>query len=268
MADTYRFYLGALHWYWFLIFPVVWAAKWWQSANRGAKYKTQQKAAQAKKAPVLPSVRPAPAEGIRNTSARSLVIHDIDQMNGREFEKLLQTLFEQQGYEVKLTPYCGDWGADLVLAKGGSKTVVQAKRWHSLVGVQGVQEVVAAKAKYQAENAMVITNSRFTYQAQELARVNEVSLWNRDALTIHLRHFPVPMSESNGRARFGSSSAAGPASVPHKVCCDLCGHPVSASVEDYCRAHEARFGGQIFCYDHQGRFRKTPAKQNPPVSTP
>lgn len=113
-------------------------------------------------------------------------IYDIDAMDGKTFEDCLGALFSRQGYKVEVTPYRGDWGADLVLVKAGVRTVVQAKRYKKAVGVRAVQEAVAAKAKYHCSEAMVVTNATFTRQAQELARVNGVALWDREKLVSQL----------------------------------------------------------------------------------
>lgn len=113
-------------------------------------------------------------------------IHDIDKMDGKTFEEYLGALFSRQGYAVEVTPYRGDWGADLVLVKGRVRTVVQAKRYKKSVGVRAVQEAVAAKAKYKCSEAMVVTNSTFTRQAVELARANKVTLVDREQLVSQL----------------------------------------------------------------------------------
>ena len=113
-------------------------------------------------------------------------IFEIDKMDGKSFEMCLSGLFSRQGYRVEETPYTGDWGADLIVTKSGVRTVVQAKRYTKKVGVRAVQEAVAAKAKYHCAEAMVVTNSTFTKQAIELARVNGVSLWGREELVARL----------------------------------------------------------------------------------
>ncbi len=111
-----------------------------------------------------------------------LGIESIDQLGGRDFERLLTCVFREQGAKVVLTPYVGDGGADLVIEKGGVRTVVQAKRCKSSVGVHAVQEVVASKPRYRAERAMVVTNSYYTKAAIRLAKENGVELWGRDQL--------------------------------------------------------------------------------------
>ncbi|NES20594.1 MAG: restriction endonuclease [Symploca sp. SIO3E6] len=106
----------------------------------------------------------------------------VDQMTGREFEEFLAKLFKQLGYQVMLTQASADYGADLVIQKEGVKAVVQAKRKQSSVGIDAVQQVVAAIAYYNANLGMVITNSKFTENAKNLAVSNQIELWDRDDL--------------------------------------------------------------------------------------
>ena len=109
-------------------------------------------------------------------------IDEIDQMDGLEFEKYLEALFEKLGYRVRRTPYQNDYGADLIVGKDGHKIAVQVKRYRRKIGVKAVQEAVAACGKYRCQKAMVVTNSYFTEQAKELARANRVDLWDRRKL--------------------------------------------------------------------------------------
>lgn len=113
---------------------------------------------------------------------RKLEMPEIDCLSGKDFEWLLREVYLSQGARCILTSYRGDWGADLVFEKNGIKTVVQAKRSRKRVGVRAVQEVVAAKAKYGATDAVVVTNSTFTDAAIELAKVNRVRLRSRTDL--------------------------------------------------------------------------------------
>ncbi|MCP8971027.1 restriction endonuclease [Ectobacillus ponti] len=109
-------------------------------------------------------------------------IHDIDMMNGHEFEAYLGVMFTALGYQTQVTKGSGDFGADLVLHDGEEKIVVQAKRYKGAVGVSAVQEVVAARSYYEADGMWVITNSKFTKAAQELAQANGVVLMDRQKL--------------------------------------------------------------------------------------
>jgi len=122
---------------------------------------------------------------ILRTYKRKSIVKDIrliDNMKGVEFEELLKTYFEGEGYRVELTPKTNDYGADLVIKKKGERTVVQAKRYKNKVGNKAVQEVVSAKPYYRADKAMVVTNSYFTKNAINLARANKVVLWDRDTI--------------------------------------------------------------------------------------
>jgi restriction system protein len=74
----------------------------------------------------------------------------------------------------------------LVISRGGERTVAQIKRWKRRVGVRAIQEVVAAKAKYGCQHALVATNSTYTQAAADLARVNRVELWDRARLAREL----------------------------------------------------------------------------------
>ena len=113
---------------------------------------------------------------------RQKTIHEIDTMTGEQFEELLKAHFEKKGYRVNLTAKTNDYGADLILRKNKEITVVQAKRYKNKVGNKAVQEIVSAKPYYKADKAMVITNSFYTKNAINLARANEVVLWNRNKL--------------------------------------------------------------------------------------
>jgi len=106
----------------------------------------------------------------------------IDNMSGLEFEDYLYYVFLNLGYEVEKTPYSVDFGADLIIIKNKIKTVVQAKRYSGPIGVSAVQEVLGSRGYYNAKEALVVTNSRFTANARELAKKNNVKLWDRAVL--------------------------------------------------------------------------------------
>lgn len=110
----------------------------------------------------------------------------LDEMTGDELERALERAFLQRGYETERVGTTGDQGADLIVTKNGLRTVVQAKRYSQPVGNFAVQEVVAARAHYGADRAMVICTSRFTPSAVELARTNGVHLIDREALILWL----------------------------------------------------------------------------------
>ena len=103
----------------------------------------------------------------------------LDDMTGEQFEDYLKAGFLRLGYAVEMTPGYSDYGGDLILSKDGEKTAVQAKRQQRNVGVKAVQQAIGAKGHYECEHAMVVCNRPFTKQAINLARGNDVELWNR-----------------------------------------------------------------------------------------
>ncbi|MDF2627060.1 MAG: hypothetical protein K0R39_891 [Symbiobacteriaceae bacterium] len=103
-------------------------------------------------------------------------------MTGLEFEKYLEILFNRLGYQVERTRYVGDQGGDLIITRGGERTLVQAKRHSKAVGNKAVQEAAAARPHYKCHHAMVVANQEFTQAARELAKSNQVELLGRRQL--------------------------------------------------------------------------------------
>ena len=114
-------------------------------------------------------------------------IGDFTELNGYEFEDYLKRMFELLGYTAVQTPTTGDQGADLILSKEDEKIVVQAKKYEGKVSNNAVQEIAAAKNHYDADKAMVVTNSSFTKSAMELALSNDVELWDGTKLRSIIR---------------------------------------------------------------------------------
>ncbi|HYQ71665.1 MAG TPA: restriction endonuclease, partial [Gammaproteobacteria bacterium] len=96
-------------------------------------------------------------------------------LSGVEFEEFLAGLFLRQGYRVKHTPGSGDYGADLILEQGEERIALQAKRYKNAVGVDAIQQVVAARGYYHCQKAWVVTTAVFTPNARSLAMKNDVT---------------------------------------------------------------------------------------------
>jgi uncharacterized Zn finger protein (UPF0148 family) len=126
-----------------------------------------------------------------------VTISDVDRISGYDFEVLLKRLFEKMGYQAIHTPLSNDQGADLVLEKEGTRFVVQAKNWTANVGNSAVQEIVPAVKHYNAHKAIVISSSGFTASAIELARSNNVELWDRSRLSRILEDNPIYPSKDS-----------------------------------------------------------------------
>ena len=100
-------------------------------------------------------------------------------MDGETYESYMGYKLAFAGWsEVTYTPLTGDYGADIIANdKDGKRTCIQCKRYENPVGVEAVQEVLAAKQYYNAERAIVATNSVLTSQAHNMAQKTGVELW-------------------------------------------------------------------------------------------
>lgn len=156
-------------------------------------------------------------------------IFEIDKFDGKTFENYLYAVFTSQGYKVLETKVTRDQGADLIIIKDGVKTVVQAKRHSSKISNKAVQEAVAAIKHYSCDNAMVVTNSYFTKPAIELAKSNEVELWNRNVLIEKL----VSVENKN--------------SLQTSDRCVSCDKKLTPKVVEFCKSRNM----QLLCYDCQ-----------------
>lgn len=119
-----------------------------------------------------------------NYTSKSLstTINDIDLMSGSEFESFVAKLFKKMGYKTTITKTSGDQGVDVLAQKADFIVAIQAKCYNGVVGNHAIMEAVAGMNYYKANKCMVITNSHFTKSAKELAKANNVELWDRQTL--------------------------------------------------------------------------------------
>ncbi len=97
-------------------------------------------------------------------------------MSGVEFEVYISNLLKESGFIVTGTPKTGDQGADIIVKRNNRTIAIQAKRYKGTVGNKAVQEVVGAIRYYNCDEGWVITDSRFTKSAQDLASKNHIKL--------------------------------------------------------------------------------------------
>ena len=201
---------------------------------------------------------------VRRRSLSRSGIDDIDRMGGKVFEQYLEVLFSRLGYSVERTRFVGDYGGDLVLRKGGIRTVVQAKRYAKSVGVKAIQEAVAAKGYYDCTAAMVVSNSNYTRPAQELARKNSVVLWGRERLIGKLAEINAKRKIREGEPNIHepqnavtAGSVKSDLTLADVATCNTCAKLLTPGERRYCETNSKRFSGQMFCFRHQ-RVKATP----------
>lgn len=107
---------------------------------------------------------------------------DLDRLDGTAFEEYVAALLTRRGYRVQHTGKSGDLGVDLIAEKKPNRFAVQVKRQSQPVSRHAVSDVVAGKAHYRCNAAMVVTNNIFSPGAHDLARSNNVKLVDRNVL--------------------------------------------------------------------------------------
>lgn len=114
---------------------------------------------------------------------RKARIHDVDKMDGIEFEYYLEALFSKLNYKTTVTKASHDYGADLILKNENKKIVVQAKRSSAKIGIKAVQEIYAAQRYHNADEAWIVTNSFYTKSAVELGNACSIIMKDRNTLS-------------------------------------------------------------------------------------
>ena len=113
----------------------------------------------------------------------NISIDKIDILDGEDFEELLAMFFRSKGLKVTKTKKSHDYGADLLVSTKDEIIAIQCKLYYKrTVSNSAVQEISSAREFYQADRAMVITNSKFTKPAEILAEKIGVTLIDRTSL--------------------------------------------------------------------------------------
>ncbi len=99
-----------------------------------------------------------------------------DDMTPSEFEAFCAEQLRLIGWKARVTMQSRDQGVDVVGEKDGVRVVLQCKLYARPVGNKAVQEVAAARAHEKAHYGIVVTNNRYTRDAEQLASTNNVLL--------------------------------------------------------------------------------------------
>lgn len=102
--------------------------------------------------------------------------YNLDDLNWRQFEKLISQLLESDGYEIQLMSGTKDGGVDVVAYKdlgeaGIFKTIWQAKKYRvdRKIGISTIRELADVRNEFNASKAFIVTSSFLT--AGALARI-------------------------------------------------------------------------------------------------
>ncbi len=130
-------------------------------------------------------------------------IAGVDRMDVKTFEAFLASLFRDFGYQIEGSRVHGDFAAELVVVKDGTRTVVEGKRWSKNLGVTAVQAALGAMTDFACDAAIVVANRQFTHQAKRLAKSSGIQLWDREALVgklLGLHGVPGELPSSDSRS--------------------------------------------------------------------
>ena len=99
-----------------------------------------------------------------------------DDMTPNEFETFCAEELRRAGWNARVTMQSRDQGVDVVAERDGIRVVIQSKFHSRPVGIKAVQEIVAARTHEQADYGVVVSNNRYTQDAEQLASTNKVFL--------------------------------------------------------------------------------------------
>lgn len=101
-----------------------------------------------------------------------------------EFEEFIKELFEEKGYNSKLTKKSSDYGIDVIAEKEDEKIAIQVKRYQksNKVGSPAVRRTLGSKHKINADKTLLITTSSFTSNAKNTAKKAPIELWDKSKL--------------------------------------------------------------------------------------
>ena len=116
-----------------------------------------------------------------STPTRNSIPEQPPYKNGYEYEQYVASQLRKQGYNrIQVTKKSGDFGADIICYdNSGRKIAIQCKCYSNKVGYDAIKEVLSAKQLFRCDDAYVITNSTFTKNATEAAKLGGVKLYER-----------------------------------------------------------------------------------------
>jgi len=110
----------------------------------------------------------------------------LDNVNQREFEKLIAELYARMGYEIDLRRYSKDGGLDFLAIKNEEKDpyiiIVECKHppTKNTIGVGLVRTVNGVRDFNNVKQSILVTSSKFSSDAKSLAMENQDKICLQD----------------------------------------------------------------------------------------
>ena len=125
---------------------------------------------------------------------------DLLAMDPIEFEELVAELFRAMGFQAMTTARSGDEGVDIVAVDPdpirGGRTLVQVKRYRSLIAPAVVRELYGTVVAKGAERGILVTTSGFGPGSRDFAENKPLKLVSGPELVHLLRDHGLPASLS------------------------------------------------------------------------
>jgi restriction system protein len=132
--------------------------------------------------------------GMPNTNAET--IQFLSNLQPREFECIVERLYDAMEYETELTPPQNDGGRDVIARRQTpgqhEHLLIECKRYHNPVGVEIIQRLSGVVGGEKANKGVLVTTSRFTKKAREFANDNRIELITGDQLAMLLNEHLGP----------------------------------------------------------------------------
>ncbi len=129
-----------------------------------------------------------------------MTIKEIDTINPFMFETLIAVIWERQGFQTFLTPKSNDKGADVIALSEKDNILLQVKHTTSKIGDNAVGEILKSRGYY--ENSYhrkfelgIITNDYFSLSTKEIAKLNNVKVFERIYITGFLKDNKILLNE-------------------------------------------------------------------------
>lgn len=124
----------------------------------------------------------------------------LEELSPREFEELVAELLSFFKWDLKLTSATRDGGYDILgltrdISDLEASWVVECKKYHEAnkVGVDVVRNLYGAKHYLGISNAVIVTTSSFTKDAQHFSELkDDIKLVDREWLVKWLRKYIAP----------------------------------------------------------------------------
>jgi superfamily II DNA or RNA helicase len=115
----------------------------------------------------------------------------------QSFERSVARLLLYEGFEgIRLVGQTADHGADLLASKFGKRWLFQVKHWRQRVGLDVLDQVLAAAATYHAQVSVIVALTGFDKATKEhqrhlMATGMSVQLWDADDLVHRAGKIPA-----------------------------------------------------------------------------